>query len=67
MSFDSMTADRAIPNFSRELGYTQLKKENPIKYWVFSVKTEILGIQGVRRLGIQKQGEFFLLLHKVKL
>lgn len=62
MSLDSMTADMAIPNFSRELGYTQLKKENPIKYWLFNVKTE-----GVRRLGIQKWGDRFLLLHKVRL
>lgn len=63
MSFDSMTADMAIPKFSREPGYTQLKKENPIKYWLVSVKTE-----GVKRPGVQKQqGEFFLLLHKVKL
>lgn len=51
MSFDSMTADKSIPNFSREPGYTQLKKENPIKYWLVNVKTE-----GVKRLGVQKQG-----------
>lgn len=51
MSLDSMTADMALANFSRELGYTQLKKENP-KCWLVSVKTE-----GVGRLGIQKQGE----------
>lgn len=49
MLFDTMTADMAIPNFSREPSYTPLKKENPIKYWLVSVKTE-----SVKRLGVQK-------------
>lgn len=29
-SFDSLTADMAIPNFPRELGYTQLEKKKTL-------------------------------------
>lgn len=36
MSFDSTTADTAIPNFPRELGYIQLKKRKPYSVWVTS-------------------------------